>query len=258
MSDTLTAAVVHAAEHAPIAALLAGAAAVERDARWTPGSRRRLLGADAGADYALHLKPVAKAWEANPDLPGVAIAAALRAAGAAVADQQSDNKVSLVWTGPLTEEIGLRRTRSVLHTLVEQATESLVLVSYAGMKVDEVVARLNKAIDRGVDVVLILGTKIDGDVNVDAAAAFSKLDERAKFYRWPRELREANYANNAKLHAKCVIRDGVEVLITSANLTGAGINDNMECGVLISAGPVPASLHRHFRLLIEDETLVRV
>ena len=44
-------------------------------------------------------------------------------------------------------------------------------------------------------------------------------------------------------------------LITSANLTGAGINDNIELGVLIEAGPLPAKLHDHFDLLIEEGIL---
>ena len=56
----------------------------------------------------------------------------------------------------------------------------------------------------------------------------------------------------ASLHAKCVIADRSSALITSANLTSAGINDNIELGVLIEAGPLPARLHRHLELLIEE------
>ncbi len=43
-----------------------------------------------------------------------------------------------------------------------------------------------------------------------------------------------------------------------ANLTSAAINDNMELGVLIERGPLPAKLSRHFALLIETDVLERV
>ena len=45
------------------------------------------------------------------------------------------------------------------------------------------------------------------------------------------------------------------MLITSANLTSAGINDNIELGVLMEAGPLPDRLSRHLELLIEAGTL---
>ena len=73
----------------------------------------------------------------------------------------------------------------------------------------------------------------------------------ASIYRWPLEAREAFFATTARLHAKCVIADRSSLLITSANLTSAGINDNIELGVLIEAGPLPERLSRHLELLIE-------
>lgn len=124
-----------------------------------------------------------------------------------------------------------------------------------GYGVDDLVSRLLVACDRGVEVTLILETKLDGGLVVDAAAAFKALQGRARFYFWPLAKREVHVAASARLHAKCVIRDGAEALITSANLTGAAINDNMELGVLIRNGPIPARLFRHFQLLIAGEML---
>jgi len=54
---------------------------------------------------------------------------------------------------------------------------------------------------------------------------------------------------------KCVIADRSSPLITSANLTSAGINDDIELGVLIEAGPLPERLSHHPELLIENGTL---
>jgi phosphatidylserine/phosphatidylglycerophosphate/cardiolipin synthase-like enzyme len=184
----------------------------------------------------------------------------VRSAVVAVDAARAVNQVSLVWTGPPTTAVGLRYTRSVLHSLVANARESLVIVSFAGYKVDDLVARLAEAVDRGVTVSLVLETHADsgGDLSVDAAAAFASLAGSVRFYRWPLEAREAVFGPSAKLHAKCVIADRSAALITSANLTSAGINDNIELGVLIEAGPLPAELHDHLDLLVEDGTLTLI
>ena len=72
------------------------------------------------------------------------------------------------------EAVGIRHTRAVVNTLVANATESLVLVSFASYKVDELVASAWQRPDRGVEVSLILETHDDsgGGLTVDAAEAF--------------------------------------------------------------------------------------
>ena len=52
-----------------------------------------------------------------------------------------------------------------------------------------------------------------------------------------------------------MIADRSSALITSANLTSAGINDNIELGVLIEAGPLPERLSQHLEQLVESGTL---
>jgi cardiolipin synthase A/B len=256
VTTPLTTAVVNAAKHAPHQSLEAGAAAVEAEPAWTSSAQQRFFDADPSPGYAVHIAAVVDAWHATPGLAGAAVAAALRAAAAAVAEERRENRVSLVWTGPPTDEITLRSTRSVLNTLVQRAAQSLVLVSYASYDVDDLTAALRAAANKGVDVSLILGTKADGDVTFDAAAAFETLRGHAHFYRWPIENRKANFAATARLHAKCAIRDRTEALVTSANLTSAAINDNMELGILIESGPLPARLHRHFGLLVAKKVLL--
>ncbi|MFP5372289.1 MAG: DISARM system phospholipase D-like protein DrmC, partial [Actinomycetes bacterium] len=199
---------------------------------------------------------VATAWSDDPGLPGVAVAAALRAAAGAMARERGEMQVELVWTGPPSEALGLRSTRAVLNELVARSTERLLLVSYAAYDIDDLVAALSQAAARGVDIDLVLETKADGGLTVDAADAFHALRGGARFYRWPLDQRDAVVAGSARLHAKCAVRDAAEVFVSSANLTGAAINDNMEMGVLVRNGEVARRLHRHFELLIEDGVLV--
>lgn len=258
--DALTAATVDAAMNVPGDLLAAGAAAIANTPGWSTGSQTALIGASPAAHYREHAETIAQAWSRTPDLAGAAVAAAMRAAASTAGSVRAEQKVSLVWTGPSTEAVHLRSTRSVLATLVANATESLVLVSFASYDVAELTAALAGAIARGVEVTLILETPDNpgGPLVVGSAHPFAMIKTTASFYRWPLEAREAFFATAARLHAKCVIVDRTAALITSANLTSAGINDNIELGVLIEAGPLPLILSKHFDLLIEEHTLEEI
>ena len=258
--DLVTDAAVNAAMHVPGDLLAAGAAAIEDTSGWSTGSQSALIGASPATHYREHAETIARAWSCSPDVAGAVVAAAMRAAAAAARAVRAEHKVSLVWTGPSTDAVRMRSTRSVLATLVANATESLVLVSFASYDVAELTTALAEAIDRGVEVTLILETPDDpgGPLVIDPAHPFAPIKDTASFYRWPHEAREAFFAARAHLHAKCVIADRSSALITSANLTSAGINDNIELGILVEAGPLPARLHRHLELLIEERTLEKV
>lgn len=257
MNDPITDAVVVAAENVPGDLLELGAAAVDGARAWSAQSGEHLVQASPATVYQEHAEVICRTWESLPQVSGSAVAAAIRAARAAVAASRAVNHVSLVWTGPPTRAVGIRHTRAVVNELVARATETLVLVSFASYGVDDLAKALSDAVDRGIDVSLILETHGDsgGDLTFDAARAFSVLVGRARFYRWPMEAREAFFAHTARLHAKCIVADSSMAFITSANLTGAGINDNIELGTLIEAGPLPGKLHEHLRLLIEEGTL---
>lgn len=49
------------------------------------------------------------------------------------------------------------------------------------------------------------------------------------------------------MHAKGAIVDETAAFITSANVTGHGLDENMELGLLIRGGAVPRRLARHFK-----------
>lgn len=107
-----------------------------------------LISASPATHYREYATHIARAWSHNPEIGGLAVAAAMRAAAIEGA-VRSEHKVSLVWTGPSTDAIGLRSTRSVLGTLVANATESLILVSFASYDVAELTDALAGAVDRG-------------------------------------------------------------------------------------------------------------
>ena len=57
------------------------------------------------------------------------------------------------------------------------------------------------------------------------------------------------------LHAKAVVADGESVFTTSANLTDAALDRNIELGVLIRDRALAASVTSHFQGLVDRELL---
>ena len=73
----------------------------------------------------------------------------------------------------------------------------------------------------------------------------------------PRSL-QASETKRSALHAKCVVVDGREALITSANFTEAAQQRNIELGVLVNHPPAAERIEQHFQALIEGRHLERL
>lgn len=181
------------------------------------------------------------AWAAQPSLAGEAIAVALESVQSArrLADVAV---VEVVVTGPESPAAPVRLTSEVVRQLIDQATKRVTLVSYAAYQMTSIIAALDAAVARGVSVSLILESaeKLGGGGGAHAYARFPT-------FQWPVDRREPP---DAKLHAKAVIVDGRDVLLTSANMTNAAYDKNIELGVLCRGGGVASQVQRHFDALI--------
>ena len=60
------------------------------------------------------------------------------------------------------------------------------------------------------------------------------------------------------MHAKCVVVDGAQALVTSANFTEAAQERNIEVGLLVDAPALADRLEEHFASLIRDGHLERL
>jgi phosphatidylserine/phosphatidylglycerophosphate/cardiolipin synthase-like enzyme len=89
-------------------------------------------------------------------------------------------------------------------------------------------------------------------MSFDVSGKMRTLVPTAKLYAW-RE-RAAQFADG-RVHAKVAVADGDVCFITSANLTGHAMEQNMEAGVLLTGGQIPRLLHEHMQALI-DTTMV--
>jgi cardiolipin synthase len=222
-----------------------------------PATRANLYGLVPTAAFERSTRRLLEAWGTTS---AEAIALGLRAALQAVQATRADQAVDIVWTGPQTAEVPVRLTRAVLVDVIRSAAERLIIVSFAAYRVALVVDELAAAAARGIDVRLILETSeaSGGRLEVDAADAFASLGASASFWVWPADQRPPLPSGTAALHAKAAIADHHTALVTSANLTGHGISENMELGLLVRGGPVPRRLAAHFAQLMAGRVLVRI
>jgi phosphatidylserine/phosphatidylglycerophosphate/cardiolipin synthase-like enzyme len=78
-----------------------------------------------------------------------------------------------------------------------------------------------------------------------------------KVYYDPRSLAISNHEKSA-MHAKCVVVDGRDLFVSSANFTEAAQNRNVEVGLLIRSASLAENLVRHFDALVEQRLLLSV
>lgn len=76
---------------------------------------------------------------------------------------------------------------------------------------------------------------------------------RPQVYYDPRSLETDG--PGAVLHAKAVVVDDEVVFVTSANLTEAALERNIELGLLVRDAAVAATVATHFRVLIDKGML---
>jgi phosphatidylserine/phosphatidylglycerophosphate/cardiolipin synthase-like enzyme len=193
------------------------------------------------AGHRDHVDPLNRAWNATPDTRGPSIALALETALTAKRLAAAAT-VDVVVTGPNSPAAPVRLTSEVVRQLIGSAVQRVTLVSYAAYQVPSIVAALADAAARGVRIDLILESpeNLDGGGGAGAYA-------RYRTYHWPPDQREPP---DAKLHAKAVIVDSCDVLLTSANMTNAAYDKNIELGVLCRGGTTALRIQRHFDSLV--------
>ncbi|MDA2988340.1 MAG: DISARM system phospholipase D-like protein DrmC [Actinomycetota bacterium] len=223
----------------------------------TVADRHQAIGLVAAPRFRNAVTLLWSAWEEVPQIDGATVAMMLRSATAVASTLRASQSIDIAWTGPSSAHVPVRMTAQVLVELIAEARTQLFVVSYAAYKVAAVSNALRDAAQRGVDVRLILETEEDsgGRLSVDAADAFAELHQTVTFWVWPGKQRPQQ---GASMHAKAVVVDGRVALVTSANLTGAALQNNMELGLVIRGGAAPRRLSDHFLALTAAGSLRQV
>jgi phosphatidylserine/phosphatidylglycerophosphate/cardiolipin synthase-like enzyme len=168
----------------------------------------------------------------------------------------------LVWSGPDVPGLHARDTKTVYEELLSSARRSLWLSTYAyfdGPKVFEVLARRMEAVP-ALRVTLLLNIqRRRGDTSA-ADQLVRRFADRFWGVEWPGSSRPRVFYDpralepdgpTGVLHAKAAVADDEAVFVTSANLTEAALERNIELGLLIRDRALAASVTLHFRVLIE-------
>jgi cardiolipin synthase len=205
------------------------------------------------------------AWASAPATTGQALALAFGAALVARERAQAAVRATLVVTGPEVSTVPVRQTRAVVLELVAAATQSIVLSTFSAGRVDDLVAALRAAHDRGVRVSLVLETSRGsaGYLVRDAREAFAALRGAATIYHWPLEHRAVPagvaagaFAPHALLHAKTLVIDASIAFVTSANVSETAMERSIEAGIIVRGGDVPRQLAQYWDGLIAKGVLM--
>ena len=192
-----------------------------------------------------------------------AFAAGTQAAGG------SSLPVEMVVSGPDATG-GSRDTGVVMRQLFAKARERVLAVGFAirqGKSVFKTLAdRLDN--DESLEATLCIDARrqhgdssIDRDILRRFANEFVRKEWPGKrlprVYYDPRSL-EPIGRTASSMHAKCVVIDGAEALVTSANFTEAAQERNIELGLLVDSQSVVRRIEEHFMSLIGNRYLLRL
>jgi phosphatidylserine/phosphatidylglycerophosphate/cardiolipin synthase-like enzyme len=197
-------------------------------------------------------------WAAAPRISPSEVAAAFRGAAGVAALMDESGSIELVWTGPRTGLIPTRRTEQVILEVIDSAKCDIFLVTYVFYKASSIIKALNTAVARGVDVHILLESSYEhgGAVKGDGVRTMAEAVPGATIYIWdPAAKKPDGDALPGSVHAKCAVADRNLAFITSANLTSAALERNMELGLLMRGGTVPSRLRAHLDALATTKVI---
>jgi len=199
-----------------------------------------------------------QSWTQNKQLTSIEIASALISASLTAELSASRGSVEMVWTGPSSNLVPIRHTEQVLKEVIESAKTKLFVVSFVAYDVPNIHVALNNAIERNVavDILVESSQSTHSKIQVDSVPKMRKSVPRANIYIWDQS--QSPQSAIGVVHAKCAVADDCIAFITSANLTTAAMERNVELGVLIKGGDLPARLDQHLRALIVSDVIKRV
>jgi cardiolipin synthase A/B len=218
--------------------------------------------AQGNAQLEGQIRKLQELWTtALPGLHGGALALALRTGADGIQlERLMSPKTQIVWTGPKVEGSYVRATREIVREIVRGAQRELLIVGFwlaarddgEGI-IEELIALLSDAVGRGVAVTMVLDERQRSDGSDNRKILLEVWPETVPLPRlltWRLPVGD----KHLKLHAKVMVADDRDALVTSANLTWYAMDRNIEMGVRMVGQPA-ATIGLHMRLLDQHGTL---
>jgi phosphatidylserine/phosphatidylglycerophosphate/cardiolipin synthase-like enzyme len=202
------------------------------------------------------LTKLLEAWR-SAHIPPAELAGMLTAASAAYHRAKAEQDIEVVWTGPSSKLIATRKTEQALLQVIDAAKSRLFITSFVVYDVASIMKALERAIDRGVRISMLLEADElhGGGISIDAIGKVKSALPTAKLFSW---VDKGEGFAGGKVHAKVAVADENVCFVSSANLTGHAMEKNMEAGVLIKGGTAARSLHRHLEALDTTHVIAQV
>lgn len=162
--------------------------------------------------------------------------------------------IELAWTGPQTSQLGMVRTNySLLVDMIGKAEREILLLGYSftpNERTENILGALSLAKSKGCAVKVILHD--NGSNHLNFLRCWPSRIHKPLMLKWIGNVGDGL----ASMHAKVLVIDNRELLVTSANLTYHGMGSNIELGVRVS-GEVALKVSRHLFSLEQAGELVK-
>jgi phosphatidylserine/phosphatidylglycerophosphate/cardiolipin synthase-like enzyme len=226
---------------------------------YSPASLRSVLGLREGGEDIV----AAMGELERMGISGPACSAWIRTVEQAAARTQAPD---LVWSGPEVPGVYARDTRRVYEELLGSAERSVWASTYAffdGPRAFEVLARRMDATPE-LRVTLLLNIQRKRGDTTAADHLVRTFADRFWKTDWPGSSRPRVFYDpraldlvrpGGVLHAKAVVADDEAVFVSSANLTEAALERNIELGLLVRDRALAATVTCHFQGLIDRALL---
>ena len=176
-------------------------------------------------------------------------------------------RTDLVWSGPEVPGLHARDTLRVYEELLGSARRTLWVSTFVFFDGPRVFGTLARRMDEvpGLQVTLLLNIQRHRGDTSNTEQLVRRFADRFWQREWPGAVRPTVFYDpraldpdipSGVLHAKAVVVDDQTVFVTSANLTEAAQNRNIELGLLVRDPPLAASVSAHFRGLIDRGILL--
>jgi len=214
-------------------------------------------------DSAKQFQHVLGTWKLHHEGDLGALAVAIGACAIAADRSRTPPRAELVWTGPNTGHPTARRTLQVMNEMLRRPTEEVLIVGYSiflkGELAQKFINRLGTLSSNGVTVNFIVDRRYRGwGPNGEEGHSIREIMEA-----WPTNTRRPSVYSwlsdddeTSKLHAKLLLADNRDLLVTSANLSGGGLETNLELGIRVQ-GEVARNCGELFRNLIKSNFFQR-
>lgn len=220
----------------------------------------RLLGPDVGAEVAAELERLCL------DPPALARVLGMIEAEREAAEQAGSGP-ELVWTGPEVPGSASRDTGVVVRELFSGANKSVLVAGFAVYQGKDVFESLARRMEE------VPGLAVKFFLNIQRPQGNQDLEQAivrdfVQVFRerqWPGQRLPSIYYDprslaiggreRAALHAKCIVVDDLWAFVTSANLTTAAQERNIEAGLLVREGGLARKLTMQFEALADTGVL---